>query len=573
MGFLDNTGLARLWEHINSLLGNRVPATRTINGKALSSDITLSASDVGALATSSKGAANGVAELDSTGKVPTAQLPAYVDDVLEYDALASFPSTGETGKIYVDTATNKTYRWSGSTYTEISSSLALGTTSSTAYRGDRGAEAYAHAVTNKGAAFASGLYKITTNSEGHVTAATAVAKSDITALGIPAQDTQVDYFTIEEIDEITGGCPLEPKVCYTLRIDTTNSNPLTACEYLDDATGMTKGASTWDEQPIFNAIKPCVFNNGAVAYYLNSENFNLKEDGSLAVLDGTDGDVMIEFSKFAYRLYKEGNYQYVSITNDPDLVASDDRFHYYAFTREAEGDIEKMYIGAFKGYMDANGKMRSIANGELPTASISLNQSKTAAALTGTNYSIFEYGQLVALQCLYLIKYGNLDCQAALGLGLVNATASVAVGFTLDKGMYYGSTTDGTIQMKFAGIEDLWGNIAEWCDGFVTGATDEYVVTYGNETQTFNTGLALTDYAVAGYLSKVQGTTELGFSGAEFAGSETTYYSDDSGFNPSGVLDFGASWVYGLHGGLFCLFAGFSADDFYPDVGARLTYV
>lgn len=70
-----------------------------------------------------------------------------------------------------------------------SSALTLGTTSSTAFRGDYGNAAYAHAVTNKGSAFSSGLYKFTTNSEGHVTAATAVAKADITALGIPAQDT------------------------------------------------------------------------------------------------------------------------------------------------------------------------------------------------------------------------------------------------------------------------------------------------------------------------------------------------------------------------------------------------
>lgn len=70
-----------------------------------------------------------------------------------------------------------------------SSALTLGTTSSTAFRGDYGNAAYTHAVTNKGSAFSSGLYKITTNSEGHVTSATAVSKADITALGIPAQDT------------------------------------------------------------------------------------------------------------------------------------------------------------------------------------------------------------------------------------------------------------------------------------------------------------------------------------------------------------------------------------------------
>ena len=113
-------------------------------------------------------------------------MPSYVDDVLEYANKASFPATGESGKIYLDLATNLTYRWSGTAYTEISPSLALGTTSSTAYRGDYGAAAYKHAVTNKGIAKASGLYKITTNAEGHVTAATAVVKADITGLGIPA---------------------------------------------------------------------------------------------------------------------------------------------------------------------------------------------------------------------------------------------------------------------------------------------------------------------------------------------------------------------------------------------------
>lgn len=59
---------------------------------------------------SEMGAASGVATLGSDGKVPSSQLPSYVDDVLEYNGMSSFPSAGESGKIYVDTATNKTYR-------------------------------------------------------------------------------------------------------------------------------------------------------------------------------------------------------------------------------------------------------------------------------------------------------------------------------------------------------------------------------------------------------------------------------------------------------------------------------
>lgn len=123
-----------------------------------------------------------------TGIINQANLPSYVDDVLEFANKTAFPTKGESGKIYVDQATNITYRWGGTAYVEISPSLALGTTSSTAFRGDYGNTAYQHA-TAKGSAFAHGMYKITTNSAGHVTAAQAITKSDITALGIPAQDT------------------------------------------------------------------------------------------------------------------------------------------------------------------------------------------------------------------------------------------------------------------------------------------------------------------------------------------------------------------------------------------------
>lgn len=150
--------------------------------------------------------------MDESGVIAAVNLPSYVDDVLEgyysgddggtfyktfniSTGVGSDPYTGETGKIYVDKNTNKTYRWSGSAYVEISASLALGETSTTAYPGDKGAAAYKHAVTNKGAAFTSGLYKITTNGEGHVTNATAVEKDDITTLGIPGQDTTYSVAT------------------------------------------------------------------------------------------------------------------------------------------------------------------------------------------------------------------------------------------------------------------------------------------------------------------------------------------------------------------------------------------
>ena len=100
-----------------------------------------------------------VATLDSNGKVPSSQLPSFVDDVKEgyyyngkfyEDSAHTTEIPAEAGKIYTDLGTNKTYRWGGTTYVEISESLALGETSSTAYRGDRGKIAYDHSQLTSG---------------------------------------------------------------------------------------------------------------------------------------------------------------------------------------------------------------------------------------------------------------------------------------------------------------------------------------------------------------------------------------------------------------------------------------
>lgn len=94
-------------------------------------NISVFANDVGFLTSaalspyqvkSERNAANGYVGLDSSCLIPSVLLPSFVDDVLEYANLAGFPATGETGKIYVAKDTNKTYRWSGSSYVEISAS-------------------------------------------------------------------------------------------------------------------------------------------------------------------------------------------------------------------------------------------------------------------------------------------------------------------------------------------------------------------------------------------------------------------------------------------------------------------
>lgn len=212
--FLDNVGLTHLLEKINSKfskIGHTHTKAEITDFAHTHDDRYYTESEVdsklsGKAASSHKHGAGDITSVNASaisGVIAAANLPSFVDDVLEgyygsdgvfyknHDASSGKYSdayTGEAGKIYVDFNTNKTYRWSGSAYVVVSETIALGETASTAYRGDRGKVAYDHAAA-KGSAFANGLYKITTNAQGHVTAATAVQKSDITALGIPAQDT------------------------------------------------------------------------------------------------------------------------------------------------------------------------------------------------------------------------------------------------------------------------------------------------------------------------------------------------------------------------------------------------
>lgn len=148
---------------VNAALEEKVPTSRTVNGKALTENITLGADDVSAIPAEQKGAAGGVAELDAAGKVPAAQLPSYVDDVIDAYVVSGATEfsagwlsltdggaalTPESGKIYIVVSAGnynlREFRWSGTTYGEVGKSITLGETSSTAYRGDRGKIAYDH---------------------------------------------------------------------------------------------------------------------------------------------------------------------------------------------------------------------------------------------------------------------------------------------------------------------------------------------------------------------------------------------------------------------------------------------
>lgn len=212
---------------------------------------------------------------------------------------------------------------------------------------------------------------------------------------------------------------------YTVRIDLNNSNPETSCTYMDDAIGVTPGYEGWKDKPIIKSIKPCVLGaDGTVKYYLQKDDYTKKEDGSTSILTGEDGDVMVEIPKIGYRLWNDENYQYVSVTEDPNK----DGYCYYAHSLEAVGDCDKIYYGVYLGYIDGNNLYsRSRVS---PTVSTSLTNFRTYASNRGTGYSLESFFPRTLMQCLYVVMYKNLNSQAALGQGLTGASAKVNTGST-----------------------------------------------------------------------------------------------------------------------------------------------
>lgn len=373
----------------------------------------------------------------------------------------------------------------------------------------------------------------------------------------------------------------QSSVTYTVRINLNDSNPLSSLVYQDDAIGMTKGSSSWDDKEIFKNIKPCLLKNGEVQYYLDKNNFNLKEDGATpSVLTGADGDVMIEFPKFAYRIYEDKDdtagtdYLYISVSTDEEKIQADSRYHYYAFSDEEEGDCYHFYYGAYKGSLIDN-KLRSIT-GQLPANTKTIGAFNDTAKANGDGYMITGFFQLTAVQCLYLIKYGTRNGQTALGNGVVSVSAAIATGGTENKGMYFGSTSDSATHVKFAGIEDFWGNIWEWVIGLTTDANRQLLTDWdydgdlGREKFIFPSGLTEDS---SGYTTRVAGTTEAGFMSIKHAGSATTHWCDGGDLYAGRVLVFGGRWNDGSYAGPFDFYAADSASSASASVGARLMFL
>ena len=357
----------------------------------------------------------------------------------------------------------------------------------------------------------------------------------------------------------------------TAVIDLSDSNPATCVSYADDAANMQAGSAEWDE---FFGHYPCLFKDGAEVGKLNPNDFTKFADGSPAdITSSAAGDVMIAFPRRGVKITTSGTKVTVSMTNG----ASEDGFSYLAHQR-GETDKDVFYLGVYKGYVQ-DGKLRSLS-GKTPTVKQHINTFRTQAHAQGAGYEQSAFYQLVFRQCMYILKYKNLNSQATIGKGYVwgpsSQTNPVQTGATNTNGMDWGDKSSLTSRMKLFGLEDFWGNVYEFIDGVVSDASRNILTA----TDNFNdSGSGYTNCGQAasanlsGFMAAPQGTSQTGFVGKTAGGSATTYFCDQVIVNPSCIVQYGGNWTVADSGGIFMLYLANASSYFHNSIGSRLMYL
>ena len=365
---------------------------------------------------------------------------------------------------------------------------------------------------------------------------------------------------------------------YGYKIDENNSNPGTAVTYIYGSVGRTpataeNGASaSWDATPIYSGIKPCMFKNGVVNYYLSPTNITKKADGvtDADITTGADGDVMVEFPVLHWKMGKVNNEVYAYLSP----VKIDNSYKPLAHTVGSTVK-NRIWIGAFPGII-LNGKLRSLS-GQTPTHTQTISQFRTAAQANGAGYQQFGYYQWLMLQHLFYLRFKNRDSQTALGKGYTNLDVIKATGGTnAFPGLYYGTTSD-QVSMKCFGIEAFWDYQAHWADGIFIDANWNILI--GNQTAYNDNGAGYTNYGqgavvnTGGYIDTVQGGTETGFIIKTTGGSATTRYADNGNLNASRIALSGGFRTGGTSAGIGQLAANYSGAYAYANIGGRVVYV
>ena len=252
------------------------------------------------------------------------------------------------------------------------------------------------------------------------------------------------------IENVSSATPSTGKV-YTLSINMDNTSPNAACTYLDDAVNISAG-DAWDRTDIFQ-IKPCLFKDGRVNYYLNKNDYTKKIDGTPSNLGGVDGDVMIEIPFMCIKVWNpDTNSLRISISTDKNLVKSDLGYECFPFIDKDGNIADKIYVATYIGNIDSgnlysnSGKTFNSSN----SSQYSINQIFDACKARGEYFLPYSFAIHEMLGYLYMLRFRTRSSFEH----LINSTNTFAneTGTKNGSGMWSKDNVG-----KWAGIE--WGAV------------------------------------------------------------------------------------------------------------------
>ncbi len=418
------------------------------------------------------------------------------------------------------------------------------------------------------------VYKGTFDSNGKLLLKTGIGTYNLTAInGLDLYIATVTTIAGKKITVTLSKQTLDlNNIILGFDIDEDVSNPRNNVTYTDDMEFLVNNFDVdwvFNNVPILKNIKPCILNtSGVVTHYLDKDDYSRDTDGNSVNI--TSGDnVMVEFPKMYWYIYKEDNIVHFKLAS----YKVNNNYKALAHLR-GTSEQDKIYIGAYLGYL--NSSTLKSWSGRTPTASKTSANFRSYAQANGTNYQKMTWYMYLMLEILFVLKYKSTDCQTALGRGYVDGnSAAISTGNTDTKGFNFGETT-GKQQMKFMGIEDVWGNLYQFIDGLYT---DGYVIKTtqgsfadfsGSNITSTNSGLSTN---TSGYITKIQGTTETGFLLKAASGSETTFYCDSGYLSSSCLPVVGGGWSNGGGAGLFFVFVDYSSSFSAASAGSRIAYL
>lgn len=354
-------------------------------------------------------------------------------------------------------------------------------------------------------------------------------------------------------------------------------------EYKDDAVGMTKWSSDWDDIFWYSAVLLDTNWNEveevkAVGWVLDMSSFQW-------ALTWTANNVMIKFPRRWIKMSKSGSQVTLSITDDPNK----EWFQYYAFTKWTTAK-DYLYLWAYKSTFSNDNSsvassftswttyMKSWATwvktlNFSPCANQTIANMRATASKYGNWYSMITIYPRWYINCLYMMKYGNPDSQTIIWKGYTSWSESIAPWWTNSQTNATYWTSSGTQQVKLFWLEDWWWNVNEFMDGCYFDASKNLTVDKTNsifQSSAYSTNLWV---ASSWYMKTIDWSNDWMFRNtSDSAWSSTTYYADYSYSYASRVLLAGGYWNYGTNAGAFYVINSVASSAGTSD-GARLMFL